>query len=268
MARKDIFYNDSERAKVDKINAMLVEIYGGEVSKPYAFADGEFIHKFGENADIDTGTTPETIWPVGGTITWPSSAATASITSSSTNDDGSPAGTGAQTVYIQGVDGSFGRINETITMNGTTAVTSTNSYLFIDRMYVVASGSLETNDGNITAQIGGNTVAYIGAGDGQTLQAAMIIPTVTGKSPYLLHIWAGVGRATIAAYARLQLCRQSDGGSRRVNDDVTITNTGDALDLAFETPVALAAGDRFWWECIEVSANNLQVYAGFEIGWL
>lgn len=223
------------------------------------------IHKFGQNPDIDSGSVPEAIWPVGGQITWPSSAATASISSDSAND--AAAGTGIQTLFVQGVDASFVRISETITLNGTTPVSTVNSYLFIDRMFGVLSGSNERNVGNITATIGGNTVAYIGAGDGQTLQAAMVLPDYSGTKPHALQIWAGMGKAQ-SAYVRLQLLGQRDGETRRVGDDVVVSSEGGLFNLIFETPIAGDPGTRFWWECIESSTNNVEVFAGFEIAWI
>ncbi|MFZ9759673.1 MAG: hypothetical protein ACO3CJ_09515, partial [Burkholderiaceae bacterium] len=94
---------------------------------------------FGYNPDIDT--SEESIWPDGGTVPHPTVASVLKISSTSTDDDGDPLGTGARTVFIAGVDGDYNVVSETITMNGQTAVNTTNSYLYVNSFYVVTVGS-------------------------------------------------------------------------------------------------------------------------------
>ena len=69
---------------------------------------------FGYNPDVDT--TEESVWPDGGTIPHPTSASVLKISSSSAND--TAAGTGARTVYIEGLDGKLcrGPVSETVTI--------------------------------------------------------------------------------------------------------------------------------------------------------
>lgn len=103
----------------------------------------------GHNTAI--GTTQEDIWEEGGTRSWLTAAETMNIASSSASDDGSPAGVGARTVFIEGLDGSWNVQSETVTMNGVTNVLTANSYLRINTMVVATSGSSETNVGIIRA---------------------------------------------------------------------------------------------------------------------
>ena len=88
-------------------------------------------NKWGYNPDIDN--TTETVWSVGGLFTPLSSAGTLEVVSSSANDDGAPAGTGAQSIIIYGVDANYEEQIEVVTLNGTTAVTTTNSWLGVNR---------------------------------------------------------------------------------------------------------------------------------------
>ena len=78
---------------------------------------------FGFNDAV--GSSAETIWSVGGTYTFPSTATALTVVSSSANDDGNPVGTGARTVTIEGLDANYLPVSETVTMNGTTDVTTT-----------------------------------------------------------------------------------------------------------------------------------------------
>ena len=105
---------------------------------------------FGYNPDVDT--TPETIWPGDGLLPYISAASQLKVSSANANDTAN--GTGARTVYIGGLDASHNEISEVVTMNGQTAVTTTQSYLHINSAYVVTAGSGNGAAGNI----------YIGTG--------------------------------------------------------------------------------------------------------
>ena len=102
----------------------------------------------GYNSAVAAGT--ETIFP-GGTV-WlpPTTARTHAIVSSSTDDDGSPAGTGALTVRVHGLKSGI-RVTETVTMNGTTPVNTASTYDHIEALEVLTVGSGGVNAGTITA---------------------------------------------------------------------------------------------------------------------
>jgi hypothetical protein len=135
----------------------------------------KYVQKFGQNIDIDTAAS-EDIWSVGGNRSYLTSAEQLNIVSTSTND--TAAGTGAQQVIISGIDADYNEIFEFITMDGTTKVLTTNSYLDIFRIVVFTAGSLETNDGNITATSAGTTtlLAQATAGDSITQMSHYTIP--------------------------------------------------------------------------------------------
>lgn len=129
-------------------------------------------NKWGYNDDVDVGT--ETVWSPGGTFARMTAAATLSVVSTSTDDDGDPAGTGAQTLIIWGIDENWEEQIEVITMNGTTPVITTGTWLGVNRMSVYACGTGLINAGTITATAtgGGSTVqAQIPVGEGSTQQA-------------------------------------------------------------------------------------------------
>ena len=127
-------------------------------------------NKWGYNGDVDTGT--ETLWNVGGTFARLTSAQTLNIVSTSANDTNA-AGTGAQQVKITGIDASYNEIEETVLLNGTTIVTTTNSFIGINRKQVSLNGTGIGNAGVITAT--GSTdltiQARIDVGIGSTQQA-------------------------------------------------------------------------------------------------
>lgn len=127
-------------------------------------------NKWGYNDDIDTGAT-EVIWSVGGSFTKLSSASTLSIVSTSTDD--ANGGIGANSIIVYGIDANRMAQTEVVTMNGTTPVVTTTTWLGINRMSIYVSGSGEANIGTITATAvtGGTTQGQIPIGSGSTQQA-------------------------------------------------------------------------------------------------
>lgn len=130
--------------------------------------------KFGTNPDLDT--TQEDVWETGGNIHYPTAAQTFTIVSSDAND--AAAGTGARTVYVQGLDANYDFQSEFVTLNGTSNVTTVNSYLRMHRAYVVEVGSSGQEEGDITATwtTDANNAWQITQGFGQTRLCAFTVP--------------------------------------------------------------------------------------------
>jgi hypothetical protein len=114
----------------------------------------------------------------GGLYTYPSSAVAMSIVSDSASDNTT------KSVTINGLDSGYNMQSETIALNGTTAVTTTKSYLRINS--VAMSNSLNT--GNITVSNGGTTYAKINAGIGLTQMSIYTVPA--GYTFFLTYIQA------------------------------------------------------------------------------
>ncbi len=146
------------------------------------------IFKFGTNTDV--GTTEETIWAAGGLYVTPTTATVASIASTSVDD--TAAGTGARTILIQGLDEDFLEQEEIITLNGQTIVQSVNTYIRLNRMFVLTAGSSNTAAGQIVATVDAKTVATIPIGFNQTQVCHYTIPA--DKNGYLNAVFFGVGQ--------------------------------------------------------------------------
>lgn len=145
------------------------------------------INKFGFNESVSSTFEPITDL---GTNHLPTTATVVSLVSDDAADtDG---GTGARSVEVQGLDENFNQVIEVVTMNGTTAVTTTNTYIRIFRMRINEAGSGEVNDGDITASIGGTNVAQIKAGLGQTLMAVYTVPS--RKKAYLVKFQGSLSK--------------------------------------------------------------------------
>ena len=150
----------------------------------------ESIFKFGNNTTV--GDSLETIWAEGGLYSYLSAATVLKVSSSSTAD--TSAGTGARTVELFGLDADYNEINETITLNGQTAVNTTKEYLRINRMIVRSAGSGEQNagviyagTGTVTTGVPANVYASVNGvtGTNQSLMALWTVPA--GYTAYLLQ---------------------------------------------------------------------------------
>jgi len=184
----------------------LIEVNKGNVK------NHDIVHKFGENDNVGTTLVPVTS---DGIYQTPTTLISLEIISSSTND--AAAGSGARTVTIYGINdtnGSWTEDEETITMNGTTAVASTKTWRRIFRMKVVTSGTYATSaapshNSTITLRVSGagatwatiNTENSFGFGVSQI--GAYTIPK--GKKGILLvkHIFVDATKpATVLFFVR------------------------------------------------------------------
>ena len=80
-------------------------------------------------------------------ITFPSTAEKFSIASTSAND--TFGGTGANTVFIQGLDVNLEEVIEVVALNGQTPVLTTNNFFRVNRFFCFTGGSSEQNEGEI-----------------------------------------------------------------------------------------------------------------------
>lgn len=109
----------------------------------------------GRNSAISS--SEETVWDLGATYAQLTNAVAFEILSGSVND--TSAGTGARTVTLDLVDGSYNQTTTTVTMNGTTAVAISGTYIACNRIRVATAGSTLTNAGNITVRTVSGSVA-------------------------------------------------------------------------------------------------------------
>lgn len=220
---------------------------------------------FGYNPDIDT--SEESIWPDGGTVPHPTVASVLKISSTSTDDDGDPAGTGARTVFIAGVDGDYNVVSETITMNGQTAVNTTNSYLYVNSFYVVTAGSGGANAGVIYAGTGVVTagvpaIVYdlINTGYNNRTTAHYCVPA--GYTGYMVNGIITTGQASGSTSVTAFLKQHGPDGLIRVGAVSTLNNG--SVNYDFDPPYVIPEKNCVGATAIG-SANNNSASAFFNI---
>jgi hypothetical protein len=227
----------------------------------------ESVYKFGNNPAV--ANSVETVWSEGGLYSYLSAATVLKVSSSSTND--ASAGTGARTVELFGLDGDYNEISETVTLNGQTAVNTTQSYLRINRMIVRSAGSGEANAGNIYAGTGtvttgvpANKYATIAVGDNQTLMGLWTVPA--GYTAYLLQYDVSNGTTSnTPAVCKLSLVARPHGEVFQVKDVKSLT-TGMHIENGLVIPIKFTEKTDF--EARAISSSNsvsFDISSAFEI---
>ena len=141
--------------------------------------------------NLGVGATQEDIWSPGGELSYLSSAETMDISSADVNDTNS-SGTGARTVYIVGLDNNFDEVSETVNLNGTTSVTTINSYIRVRCLAIMGAGSGGKNAGIISAiaTTAATTQAEIPIGYNKSVMSHYTVPN--GKTALVQDMNASV----------------------------------------------------------------------------
>lgn len=212
---------------------------------------------FGYNPDVDT--SEESVWPDGGTVPHPAAAATLKISSSSTDDDGNPAGTGARTVYIAGVDGDYNIVSETVILNGQTAVNTTNQYLYVNEFYVLTVGSNGANAGVVYAGTGTVTsgvpaVIYdlINTGYNNRTTGHYCVPA--GYTGYMVEGLFSAGQNTGSTGVTGFLKTHGDDLILRVSAVTTVNNS--STEFVFDPPLVIPEKHCVGASAIGAAADN------------
>jgi hypothetical protein len=140
------------------------------------------VNIYGYGSAITTTTIPA--WENATAYTFPASATTMNLVST-INTGGDKTGT---SILIQGLDANYAAISETLTLNGTTVVVTTKSYLRINSISVSAVTGGVAPTGVITLKDLTNTTTYaqIAAGFGRSQMSIYTVPA--GNTFYLSRI--------------------------------------------------------------------------------
>jgi len=217
----------------------------------------ESVFVYGANPAI--GNSFESIWQLGGTYTFPTTAYELKISSSSGNDSFT-AGSGAKTLTIEGLDANYESVSVTVNMAGSTQVSTTGqTFIRVNKVYVATVGTYGTNFGTITVGNGYQTVAYILPAAGSTEQCIYTVPA--GKTAY-------INRFTISSYngisqnAPYSTCNQIDfyvrtfGGARRLTNSVLVPAQGTFVEsFPYPYPITEKSDIDIRGYCFSQSSN-------------
>jgi hypothetical protein len=140
------------------------------------------VNIYGYGSAITTATIPA--WENATAYTFPVAATTMNLVST-INTGGDKTGT---TILIQGLDANYAAISETLTLNGTTNVVTTKSFLRINNMSVssVTGGAAPTGVITLKDLTDTTTYAQIAASFGRSQMSIYTVPA--GNTFYLSRI--------------------------------------------------------------------------------
>ena len=242
------------------MNEFYLEIRKGNVP------GHSWIEKYGGNEDVDAA---EDIWREGGNWVPPTVAQLMTVVSNNAAD--TSAGTGARTIRIEGLDSNWDFQTEDVTLNGTTAVDTTNTWHRVFRAYVLTAGSGEVNAGYISveAKTDVTTQAGIDSGRGQTEQAIYTIPA--GKTGYLVRYYSSIRRNSPSG-AQIDLDVKMRVDASQADAPVLVKHSnGVAIDgqnpynHKFEGGIVCPEKSDVWLRIAGVSDVNTAVDGGFDI---
>ena len=179
---------------------------------------------FGTTAGASNIVTTEfrTPWEVAGNYAFPSSALTMDVVSSSASDT-------AVTILIIGLDANYNTIQETLTLNGTTTLTTSNQYFRINDVITTVGNAV----GDITISNSAVTYAKILAGTGRNQAAIYTVPA--GHCFFLQRIDAFCTDANGGKAARFRnFIEASNGRDLRVADTTFFENMNIQRQLPFK----------------------------------
>lgn len=209
---------------------------------------------FGYNSDQDTAA--ETVWPYGGLLPFAPSAIQMKVSSSSAND--TAAGTGARTVYIGGLNANHNPVSEIVTLNGQTAVLTTNYYLHINEAYVTSAGSgnsaagdIYIGDGVVTAGVPAIVYDIIAFDYNKRVTGSYTVPA--GYTAYLEQGLFSTGSSAGGTSVTGRLMTRGQNNIRLTAAIVTLNNG--AADYSFEYPIVIPEKTTIEAQAL-ASANN------------
>jgi len=211
------------------------------------------VHKFGAVPAMSQNNTG-TIWDVNDT-TYPwsafSSATTLTVDRASASD-------ADKEVLIQGLDGAYNEITETVTLTSATGNATTKSFIRVYRAYMT-NGSA-TNVGNVTVKASTTVVAQITAAKGQTLMSIYTVPA--GYSAYILK---GAATCQDGADATGDMFVRYFGESAfRVGHSFEVCGDGGEYMYEFGIPLRIPEKSDIDIRA-SVRSNNARVTAAFDI---
>lgn len=222
-------------------------------------------NKWGYNTDVDTAA-PELIASFGGSFSPMTTARTLSIVSTSTDDDNG--GTGCNNVVVYGIDENREAQTVVVTMDGTTPVVTTESWLGVNRIAVGSCGSGQVNAGTITATATTDltTQGQIPAGVGSSQQCIFCVQTGHRALFNLLHIDVtrfGSGTEPVVTVKCWVYSPVSNAKYEvaRILIDTSLQNNA---DLTPESPFPVVGPAVFWLEAT-TSRDDTEVAARFDV---
>jgi hypothetical protein len=212
--------------------------------------------------------TGSTAWTV------PTGTSVASFISTSANDDGTGAlGNGCRTILVEGLSGAGAVTTESLNLNGAAAVSTVNTYSFVNKISCTAVGTDRRNVGTIRGVTAGSftvdnlpAIGIIGSGltsvagnavapFGVSASSSAIYRVPTGFTYNLLRIYAAVAKpgTGVTTNTGIYIFYKTDtalpGAPYTLYKMITVENDGaNSIDIPVPFGFRFAAGTTIWAE--------------------
>ena len=194
----------------------------------------EVVNVFGySSATPNTGFIAA--WENNSAYAFPTVASTMLVTSSSASDT-------AVTILISGLDATYARISESVTLMGTDAVTTTKTYWRINSVVTTAGAAVGTV---YVKNVGGTTYAQITIGSGRTNMSIYTVPA--GYTAYWTE-FNGFSSTSVTSgvYATFRALLTNSTGVSNVTLSIPFLNE---FSVTRPFPVAYAEKTDVQWQC-------------------
>lgn len=224
------------------------------------------VHKFGENPDVG-GTSTEDV-TFSGTINFLTAATTVRIKAGGNAADDS-AGLGAQDIIVEGLDGSWNEVSESIQTNGATESSNTTaSFIRVYRAYVTDVGTYgAANTGDIVVEnsAGGTDLITIPATKGQSETSEFTIPA--GKTGYLTRLACDVDSQRNMDLSFFQRQNADDAttpftGKRLIAEFPALSNN---IREQFNSYIVFPEKTDLWWTVTNNSGSSGGVEVDYDL---
>lgn len=203
------------------------------------------LNKFGYNSQVGTNGY-ETVWDGNNVYTYIETAGTATVTSSSTDDNNG-------TVEVFGLDANYAEVSETLTIGGSAGSVE---FFRVHRAILKTANTGSSNVGTVTVTVDTKSAAIIKPTQGQTLMCVYTIPA--NKRAYLVSM--DIGSSKDLEHEIKFMTRPSGGA---FNAKAFITTRGGYIRKSFDMPVVI--GEKTDVEIMTKGSATSAVSAGFEL---
>jgi hypothetical protein len=193
----------------------------------------EVVNVFGYATAVSTNFVA--IWENNSAYAFPTVASTMLVTSSSASDT-------AVTILLSGLDSSYNRISESITLTGTSAVTTVNTYWRINSVITTAGNAVGTI---YIKNAGGTTYAQVTIGNGKTNMSVYSVPAGYTFYLYQADAWSSTS-VTSGVFATYRALITDTNGVQNVLLTVPFLNT---MEVSRPVPIPYFEKSDIQWQC-------------------
>lgn len=194
-------------------------------------------------------------------VSFLTSAAAMEIISSSASD--TSAGTGARTVTVIGLDTNWDQVVQTVTMNGTTAVSIPTTMVAVNTVVVATAGSANSNVGNLTVRVVSGAVlqSYVAASNSISRMGMFTVPRNYKFCPFNFFLNANKAGGATATVGFDFVFTDANGLAIKGLSQTISNSTG--LPITLPCPVVIGPKTRGELVIVASSDNGMNCSAGY-----